>query len=135
VKPLQLRKRWILAAAAAAAFAGGVPMAFAPELGAPTFWTTQVAFGVLDLFLLFAWVQFDRRELGVPRSASFNFALAWLAVITVPVHFARTRPPGRRWQPITLFLLAMTLGYQALAIAGAIVGVLLRLVLLGLPEA
>ena len=130
---LRSRKRWILAAAAASAFAAGVPAAFAPELGTQAFWSTQVFFVFLDLFLLFAWVQFDRRELGVPRSAGFNFALAWFAMIAVPVHFARTRPAGRRWMPIVLFLLAMILGYQVLAIAGAIFGVILRMLFLGLP--
>ena len=129
---LRSRKRWILAAAAATAFAAGVPMAFAPELGSNGSWSMQAAFLVLDLFLLFAWVQFDRRELGVPRSMGFNYALVWFSLIAVPVHLARTRPAGRRWLPIALFLLAMTVGYQALAIAGAIFGIIVRL-LLGLP--
>jgi hypothetical protein len=132
---LQSRKRWILAAAAVSAFAAGLPMAFAPELGKNAFWSTQVVFLVIDLFLLFAWVQLDRRELGVPRSAGFNFALVWFAAIAVPVHFARTRPAGRRWLPIVVFLLAITVGYQVLAMAGAIFGVIVRALFLGVPPA
>jgi hypothetical protein len=129
--PLRSRKRWILAALAASAFASGMTQAFVPELGDTLFLHVQVAFVVLDVFLLFAWVQFDRRELGVPRSAGFNFALAWFALVAVPVHFARHRPAGRRWQPIVLFLLALTLGYHALLIAGVLCGMIARTLLIG----
>jgi hypothetical protein len=131
VTSLRTQKRWTLAAAAVSAFAAGLAAAFAPELGEKGFWTLQAGFIVLDLFLVFAWVQFDRRELGVPRSGGFNFALVWFSALAVPVHFARHRPAGKRAVPIVLFLLAISLGYQALAIAGAVCGIILRLLVLG----
>jgi hypothetical protein len=120
-----------LAVAAASAFIAGITAAFAPELGEKGFWSLQVAFGVLDSFLLFAWVQYDRRELGVPRSTGFNLALAWFSAITVPIHFARHRPVGKRGLPIVLFLLAISIGYLVLLVAGAVCGIILHLLTVG----
>jgi hypothetical protein len=115
-------KHLALVGGAAAAFTSGGLLPFLAPLGENAFYGVTMAFSLAGLFCLFAWIQFDRRERGIPRSAGFNLALVWMALVTAPVYFVRHRERGRRWQPLLGLFLAGTVGWHFLFVAGLLVG-------------
>jgi hypothetical protein len=117
-----LGKRLALAGCVVVPFVSGLALPFVARLGEMAFVGTSFVSGYLGLFLLFAWVQYDRRELGVPRSAGFNAALVWFALIAAPVYFLRHRAPGRRWQPLLGLFVFGVLGWNVLLAAGLVAG-------------
>jgi hypothetical protein len=124
-------KRLALAGAAAVAFLSGTLLPFVARQGEAAMTGTSLASGFVGLFLLFAWIQFDRRALGVPRSSGFNFALAWFTLVAAPVYFLRHRARGRRWQPLLGLFLAATVGWNALLFGGIVASGFLTLMLHG----
>jgi hypothetical protein len=118
-----------LLGAALVAFASGALMPFVAEHGREAVAMMAVTSSTLALFALFAWIQFDRRERHVPRSPSFNLALAWFAVVAAPVYFVRHRARGQRWRPLLGLLLAATVGWNALLIGGIVAGGIARVLL------
>ena len=89
--------------------------------------------GFLAGLFPFAWVLYDRRERGLPRSRWFNLRLASFPVPAPAIHLWRSRAPGRRMRPL-FGLLGAIFGAYALAVAGIIVGAVLLAVLVGSPE-
>jgi hypothetical protein len=128
----RLGKRLALVAAAFVALVSGALLPVAARLGGDDLITgVSLVSGFLGLFALFAWIQYDRRALGLKRSPGFNFALAWAALLTAPWYFVRHRPRGRRWQPLLGLALAATVGWNALLFIGMFTGGIALLAFLG----
>jgi hypothetical protein len=119
-------KRLAVLGAAFVAFASGVLLPFVADSGESAIAWISLASAFTGLFALFAWIQFDRRERGLARSAGFNLALSCFTVVAAPVYFVRHRERGRRWQPVLGFFLAFTVGWNALLMGGIVAGSLLR---------
>jgi hypothetical protein len=126
------RGKWLaLAGAVFVAFATGMALPFVARQGPEAMSVTSLGSMFIGLFALFAWIQFDRRQRGVPRSRGFNYALAWFGILAAPVYFVRHRARGQRWKPLLGLFLAATVGWNALLFAGMVAGGILTLVLHG----
>ena len=120
-----------LAGAAVVAFASGMALPFAAPQGKAAVHGVSLASGFLGLFMLFAWIQFDRRQRGVSRSRGFNFALAWFPVVAAPAYFVRHRVGHQRWKALLGLFLASVFGWNALLFAGIVAGALAAVVVSG----
>ncbi len=62
-------------------------------------WVYQIAM----LLACFAWLHADARELDIRRPWWLNVGIILAPPVFVPYYLYKTRPPGRRLQPILIF--------------------------------
>lgn len=56
----------------------------------------DLAFALVQLGLILAWVRFDSEERKVPRSTWLNVGIVCVAIVFVPLYLYRSRQPGER---------------------------------------